>query len=148
MKAEKFDEVIDASDCVVGRLASYVAKQALLGKRIAVINAEKAIISGRKENILNKYLALRKKGRGWQKGPYWPSSSDKLLRRIIRGMLPWKTTRGREAFRRVYCYKGPAIIERKIEGKTIELKEKTLKKPFLNFITLSELEKLIKGGKA
>ena len=88
-KNKKEDEiVVDASGCVVGRLASFVAKQALLGKNVVVINCEKAVISGKKENILKKYLRRITLGKGRLKGPYWPRDSDKLLRRIIRGMLP------------------------------------------------------------
>ncbi|MEM2713923.1 MAG: 50S ribosomal protein L13 [Candidatus Pacearchaeota archaeon] len=140
--------VFDAEGCVVGRLAAFVAKQALLGKKIAVVNCEKAIISGKKENILNKYLTLRRKGRGWQKGPYWPSTADKLLRRIIRGMLPWKKARGKEAFKRVHCYKGfPKELEGMPSLTSPSDYEKTLKKQFLNFITLGELENLLRGGK-
>jgi len=132
--------VIDADGCVVGRLASYVAKQALLGKEVIVVNAEKAIISGKKQNILEKYLSRIKKGRGWQKGPYWPRQADKLLRRIIRGMLPWKKTRGREAYKRIKCFKGiPKGYENAIEIKN-------LKRDFLNFITLEQLEKLLKSS--
>jgi len=132
--------VINADGCVVGRLASFVAKQALMGKKVVVVNCEKAIISGKKKNILEKYLNRLRKGRGWQKGPYWPRQADKLLRRIIRGMLPWKKTRGREAFRRIKCFKG---IPEEYKDKTIEIKN--LKRDFLNFITLEQLEKLLKS---
>lgn len=132
--------VINAEGCVVGRLASYAAKQALLGKKVVIVNSEKAIISGKKQSILNKYINRLQKGRGWQKGPYWPRQSEKILRRIIRGMLPWKKARGREAFKRIKCFKG---MPKEYEGKAIEIKN--LKKQFLNFITLEELEKLIKS---
>jgi len=37
--------VIDSENLLVGRLASMVAKRALAGEEIAVINAEKAVIS-------------------------------------------------------------------------------------------------------
>lgn len=134
--------IINADGCVVGRLASWVAKQALLGKKIVIVNAEKVIISGKKETILDKYLSLIKKGRGWQKGPYWPKQADRLLKRIIRGMLPWKKDRGREAFKRIKCFKG---IPTNLKDEIIEIKE--LKKEFLNFLTLEELEKLLKGKK-
>ncbi|MEM2707667.1 MAG: 50S ribosomal protein L13 [Candidatus Pacearchaeota archaeon] len=131
--------VINADGCVVGRLASYVAKQALLGKKIIIVNSEKAIISGKKQNILDKYINRLQKGRGWQKGPYWPREAEKILRRIIRGMLPWKKARGKEAFKRIKCFKG---VPKEYEGKAIEIKN--LKKEFLNFITLGELEKLLR----
>ena len=39
-------KVYDAEEMVVGRLGSKVAKAALLGDNIVIINAEKAIITG------------------------------------------------------------------------------------------------------
>jgi large subunit ribosomal protein L13 len=148
MKGEKSGKgesiLIDATDCIVGRLASFVAKQALLGKNVVIVNSEKAVISGKKHNILKKYLRRRALGKGRLKGPYWPKEADRLLRRIIRGMLPWKKTRGREAFKRIKCYKGnPLGEEEKEKFVTIDVKE--AKKELLDFITLSQLENLLKG---
>ncbi len=123
MATQKIEEiVINADGLVLGRLASYAAKQALLGKNVIVVNCEKAIISGNKKNILAKYISRLQKGRGWQKGPYWPKSAEMLLRRTIRGMLPWKKARGREAYKRIKCYKG---IPKEYEEKTISLNIKT-----------------------
>lgn len=138
--------VIDAEGAITGRLAAYVAKQALLGKEVIVVNAEKAVISGRKDVIINKYLRRRQLGRRKQKGPYWPCEADRLLRRITRGMLPWKKARGKEAFKRIKCYKGiPETIDKE---KIIKLQNlKNLKKDLMWFISLSELEKLLKGGR-
>ena len=38
--------IYDASDLIVGRLSSKVAKDALLGKEIVVVNCENSILSG------------------------------------------------------------------------------------------------------
>ena len=46
--------VVDASGIVLGRLASYVSKLILEGEVVVVINAEKAVITGRKESIIEK----------------------------------------------------------------------------------------------
>ena len=63
IKSENFEMklIIDATNATFGRLASYAAKQALQGNDIVILNSEKAIISGRKENIIEKYQELRKK---------------------------------------------------------------------------------------
>ncbi len=37
--------IIDANNMILGRLASFAAKKALLGEKIDVINCEKAVIS-------------------------------------------------------------------------------------------------------
>ena len=43
--------IIDASNLLLGRLASIIAKRLLSGEEIIVVNAEKAVISGNRENI-------------------------------------------------------------------------------------------------
>ena len=40
------------------------------------------------------------------KGPYFPRMPDRLVRRTIRGMLPYKKDKGRNAFKRIMCYIG------------------------------------------
>jgi large subunit ribosomal protein L13 len=56
--------VYDAKDKVLGRLASTVAKELLNGKKVAVVNAEKAYITGDKRGIIKRYrvrLGLQEK---------------------------------------------------------------------------------------
>ena len=95
--------IIDASDAVLGRLASHVAKLALQGEQVVVLNCAKAIISGNKKQILEKYSHLRDMG-GPFHGPFFPRTSERIVKRTIRGMLPHKQHRGREALKRIICY--------------------------------------------
>ena len=92
--------IIDATDLILGRLASYAAKKALLGEKIDIINSEKSVISGKKERIFGDYLRKRQRGIPLQ-GPYIPRMADMLVRRTIRGMMPYKTDRGKKAFSNV-----------------------------------------------
>ena len=64
--------IIDASNSVLGRVASLAAKQALLGKDVIIINCNNALISGRKNFIVKQYK--QKRSRGWYalKGPNFP----------------------------------------------------------------------------
>ena len=101
---EKIDLVIDAKDGIVGRLASYAAKQALLGKNIAIVNCRQALLAGRKKNIVNEYLHARELGGSSMKGPFFPKSSERIMKRTIRGMLDYTKGRGAAAFKRVMCY--------------------------------------------
>lgn len=98
--------VIDASGTILGRLASYAAKQVLIGNEIVIVNAEKAVISGKKQRIVNDFKQhLGTKTWGSQKkAPKHPRRPDTYVRRVIRGMLPWKKARGRNAFRRLKVY--------------------------------------------
>ncbi len=106
MSYAEFDAevVVDARDCILGRVASQVAERALDGERIAVVNAERAVITGNEEDIMEVY---RKRDEvGSDRGPHFPKRPDRMFKRSIRGMLPYKTTRGREAFENVRVYVG------------------------------------------
>ena len=111
--------IINAEGLILGRLASKVAKMLLEGEEVVIVNAEKAIITGNREDIFAKYkqrteLRTRTNPR---KGPFYPKRSDEIVRRTVRGMLPWKTDRGRKAFKRLKVYVG---IPKEFEGKELE----------------------------
>jgi len=106
MSVSKFeaDTVIDARDCILGRVASQVAERALEGERIAVVNAEQAVITGRKEDVIGTYR--KRTELGSDRGPYYPKRPDRIMKRSIRGMVPYKRPRGRQAFENVRVYLG------------------------------------------
>lgn len=100
--------VIDATDLILGRMASIVAKRLLEGERVTIVNAEKAVVSGKKGFILENYL-------DWfnvrsitnpRKGPFHLKRPDSLVRLAVRGMLPFSKPRGRSAYRRLRVYVG------------------------------------------
>jgi large subunit ribosomal protein L13 len=100
--------LVDANNAVAGRLAAVVAKQLLQGEHVVVINAEKAVLSGNRASIILQYkerLGIRTRTAPW-KGPMHPRQPDRMLRRIIRGMVPWKRDRGRKAMKRLRVYTG------------------------------------------
>lgn len=99
---------MDAKGQIMGRLASYVAKQALRGDSIIVLNAEKAVISGRRKNIIEE-AKRRLKTRtlaSQTTAPVHQRRPDLYFRRVIRGMLPWKKAKGKAAFHRVLVFMG------------------------------------------
>lgn len=98
--------MIDATDATLGRLASFAAKQALLGQEIVIVNSEKAVIIGNNKDIIVKYVQKRQRGGSAQKGPNFPSLPEFILKRTIRGMLDYKRGRGHDAFKRIKCYRG------------------------------------------
>lgn len=105
--AEQKQIIIDATNATLGRLASYVAKQALLGNQIIIINAERAVVTGRKKATIEHYQEKKQRGGSSQRGPFFPKLPEKILKRAIRGMLPdYRKGRGREAFKRILCFKG------------------------------------------
>ncbi len=98
-------KVYDATDIILGRLAATAAKQSLLGETVNIVNCEKAVISGSKRTVLAKYKAQHDRG-GPVKGPFTSRMPDRFVRRAIRGMLPYKQPRGKDAYDRVMCYLG------------------------------------------
>jgi large subunit ribosomal protein L13 len=100
--------LVDASDLILGRLASNVAKRMLNGEQIIIVNAEKAIITGNRENIVLKFKKrLQTRTLGSQsKAPKHSRQPDTYVRRVIRGMLPWKKPKGKKAFKRLKVFVG------------------------------------------
>lgn len=97
--------VIDASNLIMGRLASEVAKRLLDGEEIIIVNSEKCIVTGSKRFLTSLYeTKLNRKSP--EKGPYFPKRPDRILRRTVRGMLPYKKARGKEAYKRLKVYIG------------------------------------------
>ncbi|MHC1626644.1 MAG: 50S ribosomal protein L13 [Methanoculleaceae archaeon] len=97
--------VIDAENLLLGRMASVVARRLLEGEEIAIVNAERAIVSGDRAMVLSRYDQKRKRG-SREGGPHFPRRPDHIVKRTVRGMVPYKTARGREAFRRLRVYVG------------------------------------------
>ncbi|AKG91706.1 LSU ribosomal protein L13P [Geoglobus ahangari] len=120
--------VIDASGHILGRLSSYIAKRLLEGERIVVVNAEKAIITGSPENVFERYKEKYDRG-SKEKGPYFPRHPEKIFKRTVRGMLPWKSRRGREAYRRLRVFMGvpEQLKDREFEKVDVALYEKVSK---------------------
>ena len=100
--------LIDAKNKILGRFCSQVAKKALLGEKIVIINAKEAIISGSKRNIHEKYLSKLNISTATnpRRGPFWPRRPDTFMRNIIKKMLPTKKIRGKDALKRVHVYIG------------------------------------------
>lgn len=100
--------LIDGKDLVLGRLASFVAKRLLEGERVTVLNAEQVVVSGRREATFDLYDAWleTRSLTNPRKGPFHLKRPEELVRRAVRGMLPFDKPKGREAFRRLHVYIG------------------------------------------
>ena len=103
--AEATTFVYNAEDKVLGRLASVVAKQLISAKkagedtRVIIVNAEKAIVTGKRSSVLSDYRAKYELNHP-RKGPFFPRMPDQILKRTVRGMLPYqKNSSGRNALK-------------------------------------------------
>ncbi len=98
--------VIDAEGAILGRLSTNIAKRLLTGETVDVVNVEKIVISGNPESIISSYkekLGIRIKYKPLR-GPLHSRRPDRFVRRRIRGMLPFKQPRGKDAYHRLKCW--------------------------------------------
>ena len=134
---------INSEKMVLGRLGSAIAPQLLNGYEIHILNAEKAIISGDKHSIINAYkekLKIQTHTTPW-KGPFHYRKPDRFVKRSIRGMLPWKKPRGKEAYKRLKVYIG---VPHELKEKSFTaIPEALVDRQRHGFITIGDLCKQI-----
>lgn len=134
---------IDAKDCIAGRMCSHISKLLLKGHHVRVVNAEKSMISGNRYKtieIYKEYLEISSATNPIH-GPFHPRKPDKILTKMVRGMLPKRKSSGITALKRlrVYIAIPPELKNTKLE--TFE--DSKIRKPSSYFITLGELAKQI-----
>lgn len=108
--------IIDATNQITGRIASFAAKRAILGENIEIVNCENAVITGDKNWLIADWRKTMERGHPL-KGPFTCKRPDRFVRRIIRGMLPYKQDKGKKAFKRIQCHMG---VPEQFKGKSFE----------------------------
>ncbi|MBU2560211.1 50S ribosomal protein L13 [archaeon] len=138
-------KIVDASGILMGRMASYVAEELLKGEEVSIINAEECVISGDRRTVFDKYLERRHRSsivNPARHGPFFPRGPEGIIKRAIRGMIPYKKAKGKEALKRLRVYIGVPL---ELEGKPTEdanIKDVgTLKIP--KYIKLKELSTML-----
>ncbi len=136
--------VVDAKDKVLGRVASQVAKELLNGKKVAIVNAELSFVTGNKIALISKYrtrLNLQEKENP-EHSPYWPRRPDMLVRRVVRGMLPYhKKPSGKTAYRNLRVFMGvPSFLSK---AKVTAMETKSPKKMYVKYLYIKELSQLL-----
>ncbi|HDI03171.1 MAG TPA: 50S ribosomal protein L13 [Candidatus Pacearchaeota archaeon] len=132
--------IIDAKDCVLGRLASFIAKQARKGFKVIVLNAGKAIVVGKPKKILEKYLSRFRLGGTSQKGPFYSRTVIGIWKRAVRGMIGWKKASGKKAFKLIKFYEDVPKEYKNKETVNVD----RFKKKVTDFITVEKLSRLIR----
>jgi large subunit ribosomal protein L13 len=131
--------IVNAENMILGRLASFVAKKAMLGEKVDVVNVEKAVVSGNRLGVLEHYRAKNVRGYPLH-GPFFPRDPLQMVKRTIRGMIPHKQGKGRDAFKRVRCH---IAVPKEFEGKKMEVvKGAEASKVYrTKYITIDEISK-------
>ena len=104
-KATASTKTIDASGLILGRMASMVAKLLRAGHAVNVVNCEKAVVSGNRTVTQERAWDKRNYG-DTLVGPYVSRRTDFYVKRVIRGMMPYKKPSGKKQFQMLKCYHG------------------------------------------
>ena len=133
-------KIYNGQGMILGRLAARVAKDALLGEEVAVVNCSEIIVSGKKVETFAKMKNRRERSGHPNRRVTISRLPERIVRRAIRGMVPHRQARGREAYNRIMCFRG---IPETLQGKEmVELEDaKATKLPTLKKITIGELSK-------
>ncbi len=131
--------IIDATGLVLGRMATDVAKRAKNGEDVHIVNAEKAIITGAsKKSIEARYRFKREVGT-MRKGPFFPREPHLIVKRTVRGMLPYQKSDGRAAYKRIKAYIG---VPKELAGQdTISVE--AAQREARSFMTVLELSRFL-----
>ncbi|TRO52486.1 50S ribosomal protein L13 [Candidatus Bathyarchaeota archaeon] len=97
--------LINADGLILGRMASIVAKKLLNGEKVIIVNAEKAVISGKKRSKVAETKKFLEVGAP-RRGPFHYRRPDKILRKTVRGMLPFKQPKGKTALKKLKVFIG------------------------------------------
>jgi large subunit ribosomal protein L13 len=100
--------LVNAEGLIVGRMCSKVAKRLLNGEEVIILNAEKAVFSGKKKSkVLEGHIFLEVGAP--ERGPFHYRRPDRYLRKVVRGMVPYKQPKGKNAYKRLKVYMGIPI---------------------------------------
>ena len=134
--------VIDGKNAILGRLGTAVAEKIMAGEEVVVLNCESIVITGEKEMVFADYKARFDRGEcKSRKGPFYPRRADLLFKRSVRGMIPWTTTSGRNAFRRLHADVGTP--KQFAEGFEVTVEEQAMKKITGKYTTLGAVAKFL-----
>ncbi|NIO37515.1 50S ribosomal protein L13 [Candidatus Bathyarchaeota archaeon] len=128
--------IVDAEGLILGRMASIVAKRLLIGEEIVIVNAEKAVLSGKKKSRVKEAKRFLKVGHP-EKGPFHYRTPYRMVRRTVRGMLPYRQPKGKQAYKRLKVFVG--IPEQIREREKQTLTEAQSRKLTCPYFTLGEL---------
>lgn len=131
--------VVDATNCIAGRMCSHVSKLLLQGNRVAIVNAEKAMLSGSRSKTIELYkehLEINSVTNPIH-GPFHPRRPDTMLSKMVRGMVPKRKPSGMTAFGRLRVYIG--VPEEMKKAKMESFSDSKITKPESYYISVGEI---------
>ena len=135
--------VVDATNCIAGRMCSHVSKLLLQGNRVTVVNAQRAMLSGNRYKtieIYKEHLSINSVTNPIH-GPFHPRRPDTILSKMVRGMVPKRKPGGMAAFKRLRVYMG--VPERIKAAKMQSFADSKITKPQSYYVSIGEVAKQI-----
>src|SRR5512143_1813255 len=108
--------VLNGEGLILGRMCSAVAKRLLNGEQIVIVNAEKIVISGKKKSKVAEAKEFLEVGAP-DRGPFHSRRPDRIVRKTVRGMVPWKQAKGKLAYKRLKVFMG---VPRELKDQKLE----------------------------
>ena len=138
-------KVYNGENVILGRLAAEAAKQILLGEEVRIVNCDKVIISGKKTGIFAREKQRRERKAYPLKSMTLSRLPHLFVRRTVRGMLPWKHPRGKEAYHKIHCFSG---LPPQFQPQELLMlhKAQVQKLPTLKYTTVGDMCRML-GGK-
>jgi large subunit ribosomal protein L13 len=130
--------LVNADGLILGRMASKVAKRLLNGEEVIIVNAEKAIISGKKKSKVAEAKQFLEVGAP-ERGPFHYRRPDRIVKKTVRGMVPFSQPKGKTALKRLKVFMG--VPEDFKNQQTITFTEAQVMKLKGPHFTLAELAK-------
>ena len=131
--------VVNGERCIAGRMCSRVSKLLLKGNQVTIVNAEKAMLSGDRHKTINRFKEDLEISSATNPihGPFHPRRPDRILTKMVRGMLPKRKSSGIEAFKRLRVYIG---VPNQLKDSRMELFEDSkIRKPAFYYISIGDV---------
>jgi large subunit ribosomal protein L13 len=132
--------IVNADGLILGRMASVVAKKLLNGEKVIIVNAEKAVISGKKKSKIAEAKEFLEVGAP-KRGPFHYRRPDRIMRKTVRGMLPFKQPKGKTALKKLKVF--IRVPEDLRDQQAVSLEDAQAAKLKGPYFTLAELAKEI-----
>src|SRR5512136_894734 len=132
--------IVNAEGLILGRMCSKIAKRLLNGEEVIIINAEMAVLSGKRKSKVAEAKEFLEVGAP-ERGPFHYRRPDRIVIKTVRGMLPVKQAKGKNALARLRVFMGvPRDLK---DQKTETVKDASSAKLKGPQLTLGELAKEI-----
>jgi len=137
--------IVNAENQILGRMATHIAKLLIQGKKVVVVNSEKAVISGPRSRVVQGYqlvFGVRKFQNPEKNTIKRPRNPINIVKRTVRGMLP-KIKSRQTMLKNLIVYIG--VPEEYKDKQMIRFEDADVKRLKGKYITVGELSKILGG---